>query len=311
MLAAQKNGLLNNNQDPKILSPQDPKTLIMNKFIQGIIAFSLKNRGFVFLMTFVVIVAGVMSYRNTPIEAFPDVTNTEITIITQWPGRSAEEVERFVSTPIEVAMNSVQMKSNMRSISMFGLSVLKINFEDNVEDFFARRQVNNLLQGVNLPPGRPRGAPAVHHQGMIMIADLYDRAVLGLRRAIPDSALLLLARLGIAAVFFQSGRTKVEGLLTITDGTYELFQTEYTLPLVPPDIAAHAATYSEHLFPILLVLGLFTRLSALALLVMTAVIQLFVYPDAYTTHLSWAAVLLYLIARGGGALSLDRLLRLR
>ena len=96
---------------------------------------------------------GAYSYLHTPIEAFPDVTNTQMIIISQWPGRSAEEVERFVSTPIEVAMNSVQMKSNMRSISMFGLSVLKINFEDNVEDFFARQQVNNLLQNVNLPAG--------------------------------------------------------------------------------------------------------------------------------------------------------------
>ena len=96
---------------------------------------------------------GTYSYLHTPIEAFPDVTNTQMIIISQWPGRSAEEVERFVSTPIEVAMNSVHMKSNMRSISMFGLSVLKINFEDNVEDFFARQQVNNLLQNVNLPAG--------------------------------------------------------------------------------------------------------------------------------------------------------------
>lgn len=124
---------------------------------------------------------------------------------------------------------------------------------------------------------------------------------------VPDDVLLLLARLGIAAVFFQSGRTKVEGLLTISDGTYELFRTEYALPLIPPDIAAHAATYSEHLFPILLVLGLFTRPAALALLGMTAVIEIFVYPDAWPTHLSWAALLLPLIVRGGGAWSLDRL----
>ncbi|MGV3480966.1 MAG: DoxX family protein [Sphingobium sp.] len=122
---------------------------------------------------------------------------------------------------------------------------------------------------------------------------------------VPDALLLLVARLGIAGIFFLSGRTKVEGLLTITDTTYALFQTEYRLPLVPPDIAAVAATLSEHLFPILLVLGLFTRASAGALLGMTIVIQLFVYPDAWPTHLSWAAILLPLIARGGGAWSLD------
>lgn len=123
---------------------------------------------------------------------------------------------------------------------------------------------------------------------------------------VPDALLLLLARLAVAAVFFLSGRTKVEGWLTITDGTYELFRTEYALPLIPPDIAAHAATYSEHLFPVLLVLGLFTRPAALALLGMTAVIQLFVYPDAWPTHLTWAALLLPLIARGAGRWSLDQ-----
>ena len=141
-----------------------------------------------------------------------------------------------------------------------------------------------------------------------MVVETYDRAVRRLQRAIPESALLLLARLGIAAVFFQSGRTKVEGLLTITDGTYELFRTEYALPLVDPVVAAHVATYSEHLFPILLVLGLFTRPAALALLGMTAVIEIFVYPDAWPTHLSWAALLLPLVVRGAGNWSLDRAL---
>ena len=141
-----------------------------------------------------------------------------------------------------------------------------------------------------------------------MIA-IYDRVIARLTNLVPDALLLLVARLGIAAVFFLSGRTKVSGLLTITDGTYELFRTDYALPLVPPEIAAHAATYSEHLFPILLVLGLFTRPAALALLGMTTVIEIFVYPDAWPTHLSWAGLLLPLIVRGGGAWSLDHLLR--
>lgn len=137
----------------------------------------------------------------------------------------------------------------------------------------------------------------------------YDRLIARFSALAPDALLLLVARLGIAAVFFMSGRTKVEGLLTITDGTYELFRTDYALPFIPPEIAAHAATYSEHLFPILLVLGLFTRPAALALLGMTTVIEVFVYPDAWPTHLSWAGLLLPLIFRGGGAWSLDRLLR--
>jgi putative oxidoreductase len=129
-------------------------------------------------------------------------------------------------------------------------------------------------------------------------------------KLLPEDLLSLVARLGVAAIFFQSGRTKVDGWLHITDGTYALFETEYALPLIPPDLAAHAATYSEHLFSILLVLGLFTRLSALAFLGMTAVIQIFVYPDAWPTHLSWAGLLLFLIARGGGKFSLDHMTRL-
>ncbi len=139
----------------------------------------------------------------------------------------------------------------------------------------------------------------------------WNRAAERLQRLLSDSALCLVARLGIASIFFLSGRTKVEGFLSITPSTYELFQSEYALPLLSPWLAAHLATYAEHLFPLLLVLGLFTRLSALALLGMTLVIEIFVYPDAWSVHLSWAGLLLLLIARGAGALSLDRLLRLR
>jgi putative oxidoreductase len=123
---------------------------------------------------------------------------------------------------------------------------------------------------------------------------------------IPDSLLLLVARLGVAAIFFLSGRTKVDGVLHITPGTYELFRTEYALPLLSPELAVHLATYAEHLFPVLLVLGLFTRIGALALLGMTLTIQTFVYPDAWPTHLSWAGLLLLLVARGGGDWSIDR-----
>lgn len=124
----------------------------------------------------------------------------------------------------------------------------------------------------------------------------------------PDSLLLLVARLGIASVFFMSGRTKVEGWFTIKPGTFDLFRTDYALPLIPPEIAARIATCSEHLFPVLLVMGLFTRGAAAALFGMTMVIEIFVYPDAWPTHLSWAGLLLPLIARGGGMLSLDQLL---
>lgn len=130
-------------------------------------------------------------------------------------------------------------------------------------------------------------------------------------RIVSDGAISLISRVGIAAIFFLSGRTKVESFLTLTDSARELFRTEYRLPLVPADLAALLAAYAEHLFPVLLVLGLFTRFSALALLMMTLVIQVFVYPDAWPTHLSWAAILLFLIAHGAGPLSLDHALKLK
>lgn len=145
---------------------------------------------------------------------------------------------------------------------------------------------------------------------MTTLARRYGEVSAWLNRSTPESLLLLIARLSIAAIFFLSGRTKVEGVLTITPSTFELFDTEYHLPLVPSDIAAHVATYSEHLFPILLVLGLLTRPAAAALLGMTAVIEIFVYPDAWPTHLSWVALLLPLITRGGGKWALDHVLRL-
>jgi putative oxidoreductase len=128
---------------------------------------------------------------------------------------------------------------------------------------------------------------------------------------VPTWLLGLVVRLGIASVFFLSGRTKVDGVLHITDGTYYLFAEEYRLPLIPSNIAAHLATWSEHLFPILLVLGLLTRVSALGLLGMTLVIQTFVYPGAWATHLTWAGLLLYLVRYGAGPVSLDHLLKLR
>jgi putative oxidoreductase len=138
----------------------------------------------------------------------------------------------------------------------------------------------------------------------------YERLTDLARRLLPMSALLLVQRLGIAAVFFQSGRTKVEGIFTIPQTTIDLFQQEYALPLLSPQLAAYLAAGAEHLFPVLLVLGLFTRLSAAALLGMTLVIQIFVYPDAWPTHLSWAGLMLPVIALGGGRASLDRLLKI-
>jgi putative oxidoreductase len=148
--------------------------------------------------------------------------------------------------------------------------------------------------------------------------------VLAVNRAfsrIPHSLIALLARFSIAAVFWKSGQTKVEGLaIDIVEGRFELgwprlsdsavalFRDEYKVPLLPPETAALFATFGEHVLPLLILLGLATRLSALGLLLMTAVIQTFVYPDAYPTHGVWATVLLVLMARGAGIVSLDHLI---
>lgn len=125
----------------------------MNKFIKNIIHFSLRHRYFVFFLTAVLAVVGAWSYTNTPLETFPDVTNTQIIIIAQWPGRSAEEVEKFVTIPMEVALNSVQKKINLRSTSSFGLSYIRIIFDDDVDDAFARQQVFTRLGAADLPDG--------------------------------------------------------------------------------------------------------------------------------------------------------------
>jgi putative oxidoreductase len=135
------------------------------------------------------------------------------------------------------------------------------------------------------------------------------RTLPALLTGVPPSLVQLVMRLGLAGIFWSSGRTKVEGLLTISDNTLYLFEEEYRLPLLSPQLAAQLGTYAEHLLPILLVLGLATRLSALALFGMTLVIQLFVYPDALVaTHLGWFALALAIATGGPGKISLDYLL---
>ena len=167
-----------------------------------------------------------------------------------------------------------------------------------------------------LAPSAPRGAPGP-------IADLahtVSRAHALLAR-IPHEAIALLARFSLAMTFWQSGQTKIEGLVLdpvglnvelgvprISDSAIELFRSEYGLPLIPPEAAAYLAAAAEHAFPLLLLVGLATRLSALALLGMTLVIQIFVYPSAFATHGLWAVAMLYLVAKGAGRLSLDHLL---
>ncbi|MDB5015669.1 MAG: Cobalt-zinc-cadmium resistance protein CzcA [Mucilaginibacter sp.] len=125
----------------------------MNRFIKNILSFALRNRFFIFFVTALLAVAGYISFKTISIDAFPDVTNTSVTIISQWPGRSAEEVEKFVTRPLEIAMNPAEKKTSVRSSSLFGLSVVKITFDDDVDYAFARLQINNHLADANLPDG--------------------------------------------------------------------------------------------------------------------------------------------------------------
>jgi putative oxidoreductase len=146
---------------------------------------------------------------------------------------------------------------------------------------------------------------------MKRILSLYDRAVALVAAKLPESLMLLFMRVVLAGIFWRSGQTKIaEGTwFTISDNAYALFETEYSGVPLPSHLAAVMATVSEHLFPVLLVIGLFTRGAALALLGMTLVIQIFVYPDAWwTEHSLWIAMQLALIVRGAGLFSLDALL---
>lgn len=134
--------------------------LSMNKLIDFIIAFSLKRKYLIICLTLAAVVIGVLCFKDTPVDAFPDVTNTKVTIITQWSGRSAEEIEKFVTIPIEIAMNSVQKKTDIRSTTLFGLSVVTVVFDDHVDDEFARQQVYNMINDADLPDGvRPEVQP--------------------------------------------------------------------------------------------------------------------------------------------------------
>jgi heavy metal efflux system protein len=125
----------------------------MNKLLCGLISFSLRNKIVVFFMMLALSAGGIYSFSQLPIEAYPDVTNTSVIIISQWPGRSAEELERFVSIPLETEMNSIPKKSYLRSISLFGLSVVTIIYEDGVTPFEGRTEAAQRLMNINLPEG--------------------------------------------------------------------------------------------------------------------------------------------------------------
>jgi putative oxidoreductase len=151
---------------------------------------------------------------------------------------------------------------------------------------------------------------AMQH-GRRSLIDGANGAICWLEQVSCETLISTPARAFIATTFWLSGRTKIEDGLTLSQSAFFLFQYEYALPLIPPRAAAYLAAYAEHLFPLLLVMGLGSRLSAGALLIMTAVIQMFVYPGAWSTHLLWASALTWIIFRGPGSLSVDYWIRRR
>lgn len=184
----------------------------MRKFVNNIVAFSLKNSTFIFFLTTVLLVTGVMSYRSIPIEAFPDVTSTRARIITQWAGRSAEEVEKFITLPMMKQMNTIPGKKEVRSTSLFGLSVVTVLFDDKVDDFYAQQYASNRLQNIDLPPGAdaeieaPSGATGEIFR-YILESDLPIKEVAAIQEWVVERELLSVP--GVADIVSFGGEEKI------------------------------------------------------------------------------------------------------
>ena len=184
----------------------------MQKLVQSVVTFSLRNTTFVIFATLALLFGGIFSLKKTPIEAFPDVTNTRARIITQWTGRSAEEMEKLVTLPVSKVMNSIPHKSNIRSISLFGLSVVTVQFEDGIDDFYAQQYVSNKLNGVDLPQGAdasiepPSGATGEIFRYVIK-SDLPIKEVTAIQDWVIERELLSVP--GVADVVSFGGEEKI------------------------------------------------------------------------------------------------------
>ncbi|MGM5630586.1 CusA/CzcA family heavy metal efflux RND transporter [Apibacter raozihei] len=184
----------------------------MHKFVEKCIAFSLRNHILVLFLTVLLAIGGVVCYFNTPIEAYPDVTNTRVRIITQWPGRSAEEIEKFVTLPVMREMNTIPRKTDVRSTSLFGLSVVTVIFEDGVDDFFAQQYASNRMQGLDLPDGAdagiepPSGATGEIYRYVVK-SDLPIREVAALNEWVIERELLSVP--GVASINSFGGEEKI------------------------------------------------------------------------------------------------------
>lgn len=184
----------------------------MHKFVENIIAFALRNHILVLFLTVLLFIAGIVCYIHTPIEAYPDVTNTRVRIITQWQGRSAEEVEKFVTLPIMKEMNTIPRKTDVRSTSLFGLSVVMVIFEDGVDDFFAQQYSSNRMQGLELPDGAeasiepPSGATGEIYR-YVLKSDLPIREVAAINEWVVERELLSVP--GVASIASFGGEEKI------------------------------------------------------------------------------------------------------
>lgn len=184
----------------------------MHKFVENIIAFALRNHILVLFLTCILAIAGVICFQNTPIEAYPDVTNTRVKLIAQWPGRSAEEVEKFVTLPIMQQLNTIPSKTDVRSTSLFGLSVITVLFEDGVDDFFAQQYASNRMQDLDLPEGvelsiePPSGATGEIFR-YILKSDLPVREVAAINSWVVERELLSVP--GVATIASFGGEEKV------------------------------------------------------------------------------------------------------
>ncbi|MDR2036433.1 MAG: efflux RND transporter permease subunit, partial [Bacteroidales bacterium] len=184
----------------------------MHKFVENIIAFALRNHVLVLFLTVLLFIAGIICYKHTPIEAYPDVTNTRVRIITQWPGRSAEEVEKFVTLPVMRVMNTIPRKTDVRSTSLFGLSVVTVLFEDGVDDFYAQQYASNRMQDLNLPDGAspsidpPSGATGEIYR-YVLRSDLPIREVAAINEWVVERELLSVP--GVATIASFGGEEKI------------------------------------------------------------------------------------------------------
>lgn len=184
----------------------------MHKFVEKIIAFSLQNHVLILFLTVILLVTGIVCFKTTPIEAYPDVTNTRVKIIAQWPGRSAEEVEKFITLPVMQQLNTIPRKTDVRSTSLFGLSVLTVLFEDGVDDFYAQQYASNRMQDIDLPEGAelsiepPSGATGEIFR-YVLRSDLPVREVSAINEWVIQRELLSVP--GVATIATFGGEEKI------------------------------------------------------------------------------------------------------